>query len=167
MTFEAYLDGALWFQMNEWHATADNQRNGNGDLIGGEWCDIQCISENYESAGSRWWTQYEIQVEISAYARLDRTVVSTVFGNNPHGNTSPDYTFNYGALGIGHRTEQVRIAGSFRGDCEKYPDGQTTWRMDVKLYFTRASQKILRDPNTNNIILRAAPEYGDFILRDV
>lgn len=167
MTFEAYLDGALWFQMNEWHATADNQRNGNGDLIGGEWCDIQCESFAYESVGSYWQVHYHIFVEISAYARLDRTVTSTVFGNNPHGYVSQDYTFYYGALGIGHRTEYVRIAGLFGGDCEKYSDGQTTWRMDVKLYFTRVSQKILRDPNNNNIILRSAPEYGDFILRDV
>ena len=167
MTFEAYLDGALWFRMNEWSANGDNQRNGNGALIGGEWCDIQCISDNYESAGSSWKVEYDIFVEISAYARLDRSVVSTVFGNNPHGDVSPDYTYNYGGDGIGHRTETVRIVGAYRGDCEKYDDGQTTWRMKVQLYFTRVSQKILRDPATNDIILRAAPEYGNNIMRDV
>lgn len=168
MTFEAYLDGALWFRQQNWEPKAAIRQISDGRLIKGEWCEIFAKSKRYESIGSQWRCLYEVTVNIPPNARLDYSVVSTIYTENPLGIVDDPYTFYYQSLGIGPRNNVlVRIVGYDRYDDDDYTYEGTRFRLVVRLYFSRVSQLILRDPAQGNVILRASAYYGRTIQRDV
>lgn len=163
MTFEAYLNGALWFRQQNVEPSADGEVVGDGRLVNGEWCEIKFTSQNYQKSGSRWSCDYTATVDIPLYVLLVRSVVTTVYRTNPDGRVDQPYEFRYQGLGMGRRRTDVRIAGVDRGDDELMGDGSTSWRMTVRFYFVRVTQKILRDPNQGNKIIGS---LGGRIMRD-
>ena len=168
MTFEAYLDGALWFRQQNWEPKAAIRQISDGRLIKGEWCEIFAKSTAYDSIGSRWQCFYEVSVNIPPNARLDYSVVSTIYTENPEGIVDDPYTFYYQSLGIGPRNNVlVRILGWNRYDDDDYFSVGTRFRLVVRLYFSRVSQLILRDPAQGNAILRSSASFGNIIQRDV
>lgn len=168
MTFEAYLDGALWFRQRNWEPTAAGQQISDGRQINGDWCEIFARADTFAKNGTKWKASYYITVNIAPRARLDYSVASTDFRDNPGGDVSPDYTFTYGSAGIGPRTaELVRVAGTYKFDDNYFYDSTESYRLIVRLYFTRVTQRILRDPTQGNAILRAPGGFfGDEIQRD-
>lgn len=168
MTFEAYLDGALWFRQVNWIPRAENQRTSDGRLINGDWCEIFARSDAYVSNGNRWQCYYSLSVNVAPRARLDYSIVETEYIENPDGIVDTPYEYHYQAEGIGPRNNvPVRIFGWNRCDDDDYFSVGTRFRLVVRLYFSRVSQLILRDPSQGNVILRASAYYGNTIQRDV
>lgn len=167
MTFEAYLDGALWFRQQNWEPTADGQQISDGRQINGDWCEIFARAYNFASNGTRWEADYDITVNIAPRARLDYSVASTNYIANPGGIVDQPYTFYYGSSGIGLLNGvMVRAFGLNRYDDNLYTSADESFRLIVRLYFSRVTQRILRDPTQGNAILRASSAFGNIIQRD-
>lgn len=178
MTLEAYLDGALMYRINNFIPTARWDETGDGEKIDGEWISTRIICTNFVkpypviNCADGWLADYLLDIDIATHARLDHVVWSSS-GTEEGASAStlyPERTYSAPSTGvwIGPQTgirEDDHYAYYGRPEKEySYTvtdpgtGTQTQYsasvRSTVKLYFVKISHKVLRDPLTNNLILR-------------
>ena len=176
MTLEAYLDGALMYRISNFIPAARGDETGDGRLLDGEWISTRIICVDFDKpypsldAADGWRADYLLDIDIATHARLDRAVWSssgTEEGASA-GTLYPESTRSAPSTGywIGPQTGiSVYDPGADRSEKEysytvtdpgtgAQTQHSASVRSTVKLYFVKISHKILRDPLTNNLILR-------------
>lgn len=173
MTLEVYINGSLSYRIANWIPDHDGDDTRDGRLISGEWLETIVSASGFARSGNHWESFYEISVSIPTALRLDMSYTEIDFISNPWNipqPTHPWFRWNGPDFGIGPATERVYalhgIALNIPHDCDGYDSEGSCWRLRLKLYLTRITHKILRDPDTNNIILRNKEGSAGRILHD-
>lgn len=156
MTLEVYIGGALSYRINGWEPSREGDSISDGRQIAGAWLETWVYAWSYEARGNSWCCNYWIKARIPPGLRLDRSDTSIAFTSNPGGIPQPNpASYRYGASAIGPTTiDGVRVQ-NVNGHDEQDYNGMGIWRTIVKLYFTRITHTILRDPDHGNRIMRA------------
>lgn len=185
MTLEAYLNGALLYRINNFIPAAEWDETGDGRLLDGEWISTRVVCNRFYKpfpsgdAVDGWWAEYLLDIDIATHARLDHVVWSSSGTEEGSGASTlyPEFTYSAPSTGywIGPQAGlHVYDYKNWRPD-EEYSYTVTdpgtgtqtqhsaSVRSTVKLYFVKISHKILRDPLTNNLILRGT---RNMVMRD-
>ena len=173
MTLEVYIDGTMLYRIANWIPARDGDYMGDGRLFNGEWLDTIVTSDGYERVGNRWSSFYHISIAIPTRLRLDRAYTLIDFLANPWNIDQPSdpwFTWLGSPSGIGPSTVYAIPDSGIRwvnyGDVDNFDSDGTSWRLVIRLYFTRISHLILRDPASNNIMLRTDDNHNKLIMHD-
>lgn len=170
MTLEAYINGALSFRISNWTPTEEGQSTSDGRLVSGEWLELFAYAEIFRREQSGWGCSYRIKAVIPSRLRLDKTHTSFEFAENPGDIPQPAdpwYHYKGSFSGIGPTTvERLGLRTALLHDEQHYQGNlDESWRIVVKVYFSRITHTILRD-ESRGIILRASDSYGGKVMCD-
>lgn len=174
MTLEVYIDNALSYRIADWIPTRDGEQRGDGRQIYGEWLETMVSAESFERRSDFWQSWYRIAITIPTRLRLDKSYTLIDFLANPHDIPQPSggpwWYWTEPTSRIGPSTTDAYSGHGIRWvmphDVDNYDTSGTSWRLILRLYFTRISHLILRDPDTNNIILREGANLPGTIMHD-
>lgn len=174
MTLEVYVNDAVSYRIRNWEPLREGEEISDGRQIGGEWLETFVRADYRYQRGTAWCASYNIRAVIPWTCRLEKAVTEITFIENPHGRSQPaNPTFSwFGSRdAIGPNQKRIFDGSGIRWDTmddeQHYQGmGDESWRLILRLYFKRISRRILRDPDTNNIILREGANLPGTIMHD-